>query len=125
MREFNTSQPIYQQLVQRICWQIIRGDIQAGEKLPSVREMGLINGVNPNTVQRSYGELERLQVVETRRGLGTFVSEDTTRLTELRDQLMYEQIKTFVSEMRQMGFTAEEIIEGVSKFLQHGIKEPG
>ena len=116
--QFNTTQPIYLQLVQRICRQIVREEIKAGEKLPSVRDMAVISGVNPNTVQRTYAELERLEIVETRRGLGTFITENTAGLQNLRKELMETQISNFVKDMREMGFLAEEIVDGVSEFLK-------
>lgn len=117
VEEFNPSQPIYFQLVQRICRQIVRGDLSPGEKLPSVREMAVQMGVNPNTVQRTYAELERMAVVETRRGLGTFVTEDQTQLKELRTNLKNEQMTAFITHMQEMGFTPQEIILGLEKAL--------
>lgn len=112
-QSFDSNQPIYLQLVQRICWQIMKNERQAGEKLPSVREMGVEAGVNPNTVQRTYSELERMEVAEMRRGQGTFVTEDKAVLTALRGQLKQEQIEKFIRDMRNMGFTAEEMVDGL------------
>ncbi|MEG6523771.1 GntR family transcriptional regulator [Desulfotomaculum sp. 1211_IL3151] len=118
-QEFNTNQPIYLQIVQRLCRQIIRGELGAGDKLPSVRELAVQMGVNPNTVQRVYSEMEKLGVAETRRGLGTFITEREERLRQLRDELMTEQINGFVDDMKEMGFTAPEIIDGVRKNLEN------
>ncbi|GAB6178756.1 GntR family transcriptional regulator [Desulfotomaculum defluvii] len=118
-QDFNTNQPIYLQIVQRLCRQIIRGELGAGDKLPSVRELAVQMGVNPNTVQRVYSELEKLEVAETRRGLGTFITEKESRLQQLRDELMTEQINSFVTDMKEMGFTASEIVEGVRKALEN------
>lgn len=115
--EFNGTQPIYLQLVQKVIIQIVRGDLKTGEKLPSVRELGAQFKVNPNTVQRAYAELERLTVVETRRGLGTFVTEDKTRLNQLREQLKHEKIDTFIRDMREMGFNSKEIKDGLNEHL--------
>lgn len=115
--EFNSSQPIYYQLVQRICRQIVRGEMNAGEKLPSVRDMAVQAGVNPNTIQRVYTEMERIGVAETRRGQGTFVTQDEVRLQELRNELMVDRITAFVRDMSEMGFTPHEIIQGVQAHL--------
>ncbi len=114
---FNATQPIYLQLLQKVIIQIVRGDLKTGEKLPSVRELGAQFKVNPNTVQRAYAELERLAVVETRRGLGTFVTEDKACLNQLREQLKHEKIDTFIQDMKEMGFNAVEIIAGLSEHL--------
>jgi GntR family transcriptional regulator len=93
--KFSGTAPIYYQIVQKICRQIVRGDIKPGEKLPSVRELAVQFGVNPNTAQRVYMEMERLAVVQVRRGQGTFVTENRERLKQLRDQLKQEKIKSY------------------------------
>lgn len=114
---FNNTQPIYLQILRRVCRQVVRGEIKAGDKLPSVREMALHSGVNPNTVQRVYSELERLEIAETRRGLGSFITENENRLRQLREDLKSEQIGSFIKDMREMGFSPDEIQEGVRKEL--------
>jgi len=121
MDNFNETQPIYQQLIQKLIRRIIRGDMEPGEKMPSVRETALQFKVNPNTVQRAYAELERLAVVETRRGLGTFVTEDKTLLERLREKLKGEKIAAFIAEMREMGFGQREIMDGLKEKLRGNI----
>lgn len=111
--EFTSSQPIYLQLVQRICRQIVRGELSPGDKLPSMRDMAVQVGVNPNTIQRVYTELEAIAVAETRRGQGTFVTSDENRLRRLREELMVNHVSAFLSDMREMGFTLEEILRGL------------
>ncbi len=122
---FNNTQPIYLQILQRLCRQVVRGEIEAGDKLPSVREMALHIGVNPNTVQRVYGELERLEIIETRRGLGSFITENEIRLAQLREELKGEQIGSFIKDMEETGFTGEEILEGVRSALFNNKGERG
>ncbi|WP_067935940.1 GntR family transcriptional regulator [Alicyclobacillus kakegawensis] len=118
--DFRSPQPIYLQLADRICREIVRGDRKPGDKLPSVRDMAMAAGVNPNTVQRVYAELERMQVAQTRRGQGTFVTEDGARLRTLREELMHERIASFVRDMTEMGFRQEEIVEGVRAHIKRG-----
>lgn len=115
--EFNTSKPIYLQLVERINRQIVSQELKIGEKLPSVREMAINSGVNPNTVQRTYSELERMATVETRRGQGTFVTSNKAVLTNLREELKKSHIEAFVNDMKEMGFNDEEIIAGLKGYL--------
>lgn len=115
--QFRTDKPIYLQLMDKINRQIIRKELKAGDKLPSVREMAVNSGVNPNTIQRTYNELERMGIVETRRGQGTFVSEDEDLLIKLRQQLKEEQIRDFVQDMQEMGFSLEEMIAGLRDYL--------
>ncbi|MCL6516984.1 GntR family transcriptional regulator [Alicyclobacillus sp.] len=114
---FASAQPIYLQLVDRICHGIVRGEWRPGDKLPSVRDMAVQAGVNPNTVQRVYMELERMGIVETRRGQGTFVTEDGPRLEALREARVRDRIESFVRDMTEMGIAPEDILDGVRRAL--------
>lgn len=115
--EFKTSKPIYRQIADRIIQQFVRGEVSPGEKLPSVREMAIQSGVNPNTIQRTYGELERMGVVETRRGQGTFMTEQSEMKRQLRIEIQREMIETFIQNMRGIGVEDGEIAEAVEQFL--------
>lgn len=119
MDEFNASKPIYLQLADRIQRQIISGELKAGEKLPSIRDMGIKYNMNPNTVQRAYSELERDGILETKRGQGTFVPERQDRLLQQRDKLKLEQIEQFVQVMQEMGYSAAEILSGLKDYLNN------
>lgn len=116
-QEFQPTSPIYLQLAERIIRSIIRGERQPGEKLPSVREMAVQSGVNPNTIQRTYSELERQLVVETRRGQGTFVTENQEILSDMRESLKIEHLESFIHEMELLGFTFEEMISGLKEVV--------
>ncbi|WP_053218377.1 GntR family transcriptional regulator [Virgibacillus senegalensis] len=120
---FQSSTPIYSQLAERINKQILRGDLKPGDKLPSVREMGLQVNVNPNTVQRTYRELEGMMIVESRRGQGTFVTEDLNILQKMRERLKQEEISQFVSNMHEMGYANEEIEAGLQNYLANDKEE--
>ncbi|MDR6225300.1 GntR family transcriptional regulator [Desmospora profundinema] len=115
--EYNASLPIYLQLVERIQRQILRRERNPGDKLPSVREMAVESQVNPNTVQRTYSELERVGIVETRRGQGTFITEDKEKLENLRNELRNRQIGQFVEAMQEMGFSPREMVDGLLHYL--------
>ncbi|RYM01734.1 GntR family transcriptional regulator [Sporolactobacillus sp. THM7-7] len=116
---FNPSTPIYLQLCERIKNRIIRGEIGIGERLPSVRDLAIDSGVNPNTVQRTYRELEEMGIVEKRRGQGTYVTENTTILDRVRDELKEAHIKAFVHEMREMGYSVSEMLDGLNQYLEN------
>ncbi|KMY54857.1 transcriptional regulator [Bacillus sp. FJAT-27231] len=115
--EFQTSKPIYRQIADRIIQQFVRGEISPGEKLPSVREMAIQSGVNPNTIQRTYGELERMGVVETKRGQGTFMTEQIEMKRQLRTEIQREMIEMFIQNMRGIGVEDREITEAVEQAL--------
>lgn len=115
---FHNLTPIYIQLAERINRQIVRQDLKPGDKLPSVREMAIQVGINPNTVQRTYRELELMGIVETRRGQGTFVTENKQVLEKLREMMKESRIESFVREMSEMGYSAEEMMEGLNRYLR-------
>ncbi|MFS0575661.1 GntR family transcriptional regulator [Sporosarcina sp. 179-K 3D1 HS] len=108
--EFLPDKPIYQQLIDRIIGEIIRGTLQPGEKLPSVRDYAVEAGVNANTMQRVYKELEQMEITETRRGQGSFVTEDVTKIAKVRDAMKDQLISSFIQSVEAFGFTTEEMI---------------
>lgn len=114
---FHSAEPIYLQLAERIKRQIVRGELQLGEKLPSVRDMALKANVNPNTVQRTYRELEGLKIVESKRGQGTFVTVDERVLQAIREEMKETEISHFVQVMREMGYSDDEIKAGLDSYL--------
>ncbi|QHS23082.1 GntR family transcriptional regulator [Virgibacillus sp. MSP4-1] len=111
--DFKPDKPIYQQIMDRISSEIIRGERQAGEKLTSVREYAVEIGVNANTIQRVYRELEQMEIVESRRGQGTFITENRDRLYQLREDMKRKYIHSFISDMKGMGFSVHEMIDGI------------
>lgn len=118
MGNFQASNPIYLQIVERICHQIVRKELLPGDKLLSVREMAVQSGVNPNTIQRTYGELERMGIVETRRGQGTFVREDEERVAELKESLQTKIIEAFILNMKELGVSEAEMKQGLNQYLE-------
>lgn len=91
-----------------------------GEKLPSVREMAIQAGVNPNTIQRSYGEMERMGVVETKRGQGTFVIEGESIVEKLKTSMQMEIISQFVKSMEELGISRQQMLAKLENFLKEG-----
>lgn len=118
--EFRASKPIYMQIADKINKQIVRNELHPGDKLPSVREMAIQTGVNPNTIQRTYSELERMEIVETKRGQGTFVVENEQIIQKLKHQLQKEIISTFIYNMKELGFSEEEMVVNLKGFIDEG-----
>lgn len=112
--EFDDKLPIYIQIMNYLKKKMVSGEINGGDKLPSGRELSTELKVNPNTVQRSYQELEREGLVYTQRGMGTFATEDKQVVVELKRLMAVEVINNFIEEMRSLGFDNGEIIEIVS-----------
>lgn len=113
--EFNSALPIYLQVETAIKREIATGRIALGEKLPSSRDLALQYTINPNTASRVYKELENEGICFTRRGLGTFVSEDPNLVKRLREEMAQELLEQFLEGMRKLGISSEEAVELIRK----------
>ena len=108
--EYNSSLPIYLQVANLIKRDIVTGKRELGEKLPSVRELAVSYTINPNTVSRVYKELEMEGVCFTRRGMGTFVTENPKKVKSMKEEMAGALIREFLEGMQQLGFTRAEAI---------------
>lgn len=113
---FTDDIPIYQQIMDMIKQQIASGELIAGQKLPSVRDMALEAGVNPNTMQKALAELEREGLLYSQRTAGRFVAEQQEIKKGLQEELMMGYIETFLSNMEKLGYTVDEVIELLRKY---------
>jgi len=108
---FDPNLPIYLQIMNFVKKLIVRGTLKPGEKVPSVRDMAVHLGVNPNTVQKAYEELESEGVIFTRRGQGNFVNESQEIVNQLKDKMVREIVERQKREFRELGVNIFEIIE--------------
>ena len=115
---FRSDQPIYSQLTQRLTEAIVSGIYAPGEKLPSVRELAVEAGVNPNTVQRALSELERDGLVFSQRTAGRFVTENENMIVNAKLRIADERVGEFLRSMKTLGCDKQEVIS-----LIEGAKE--
>lgn len=108
--DLDENRPIYLQLMEKIQLDIISGVYQAGDRLPSVRELALDASVNPNTMQKALSELERSGLVYSQRTSGRFITEDKSMLKKLKSELAARHIREFLITMKQLGFPPEEAL---------------
>ncbi len=113
--------PLYHQLERAIRFAIATGKLALGDQLPTVRQLAVDLRINANTVAKVYAELERLGIVETRRGVGTFVkarhfeaARDKDRERELR-----ELEDHFLGKAAQLGFPAKEAVDHLRDRLKY------
>lgn len=115
--EFNNNIPIYIQIIDNIKQDIVVGKLQAGQKMPSVRELAGILKVNPNTIQRVYQELDREKITFTKRGMGTYVTEEEKTISSLKEEISKKIILDFVEGMNKLGFSNKELISTLKEYL--------
>jgi DNA-binding transcriptional regulator YhcF (GntR family) len=109
--EMEQDRPIYVQLIEKIQMRIISGFYPPGSKLPSVRELAAEAGVNPNTMQKAFSELERSGLLTTMRTSGRVVTEDEEKIRTVREVLAERQAEQYFAMMKEIGFTRKEAIE--------------
>lgn len=102
--QFDSSRPIYAQLVERLKAKILAGIYPPGGHLDSVRDLAAAAGVNPNTMQRALAQLEAEGLVRTERTTGRFVTEDTALLEKLRDETARAVTAEYLEKMRGIGY---------------------
>jgi GntR family transcriptional regulator len=113
--------PLYHQLERAIRFAIATGKLALGDQLPTVRQLAVDLRINANTVAKVYAELERVGVVEARRGVGTFVkarhfeaARDKDRERELR-----ELEDHFLGKAVHLGFSADEAVDHLRNRLRN------
>ena len=109
--EFNASQPIYKQIIDDFKKKLIRGELKQGDKIPSQREYAEKVRVNPNTVQRAYREMESMNMVETLRGQGTYISISADRLEEIKMEMAVNLVDYFINEMESLGYSQKDMFK--------------
>ena len=114
----DNDRPIYLQLMERLKQDIASEIYKAGDKLPSVRELALDAAVNPNTMQKSLSELERLGLVYAYRTSGRYITEDTNILKKMKTDMATEHIEDFFQKMNSLGFDKKETLELVKNMIQ-------
>src|SRR6202166_981634 len=109
--------PIYAQLERSIRGAIAPGELEPGAQLPTVRQLAVDLSVNANTVARVYAQLERDGMLETRRGVGTFVRESPSPQAARahRERELRALIQHFVGDAALLGFTLAELITQLRK----------
>lgn len=108
--EFDPMVPIWLQIAMRLKQEMANGTRSPGEKLPGTRDLAITYGINPNTAARVYQEMERQGLCETRRGTGTFVTQDEARIWQLRHEMARQTIKRFLEEMTGLGLSRKDAI---------------
>jgi GntR family transcriptional regulator len=109
--------PLYAQLSRAIQFAITTGRLRVGERLPTVRQLAVDLRVNANTVAKVYAELERAGVLETRRGVGTFVCArhfETAGKYDHQKQLR-ELVNRFLDEAGAQGFSVDDLLDQLKK----------
>ena len=119
--QYNPSLPIYIQVEADIIKDMLNGTLSSGERLPSGRDLAVKYKINPNTASRVYQELELKGLCFTKRGMGTFVTEDERRLKTERERRAKEYTKEYVVRMKDLSISREFIQEYVKEEIDASV----
>lgn len=121
--EFEANTPIYLQLIDMIKLQIVSGRLKSGDKLPSVRDLAVEYGVNPNTMQKALSQLEWEKLVYTVRTTGRYVTGDTELIGKLRKELADMRISELFEKLQQLGYGKREIKELLDSYFEELVED--
>jgi GntR family transcriptional regulator len=110
--QWNDGAPIYRQLKDRVIAMMLDGVLKPGDALPSVRQVAAEYQLNPITVSRAYQELADEALVEKRRGLGMFVTDEASKklLASERERFLHEEWPAVAERINRLGLSTEELL---------------
>lgn len=108
-----SKEPIYEQIINDFERQIVSGVLKPGDRLPSVRALSTEITINPNTIQKAYGELERLGVTSSSQGQGRFVSANAVEIIRNMKTSIITEINRLIDELIAAGNSLDKIFEDI------------
>lgn len=116
--DLHSGVPVYRQLIDHVRGGIASGSLNAGDQLPTVRQLAVDLAINPNTVMRAYRELELGGLLETHQGTGTFISnKKMEKKSAERDRQLSQMAAEFAARAGASGFTLEDLIDRLRDLL--------
>lgn len=117
--DVSDKRPIYEQVEDRFKELITLGVLKTDEKMPSVRQLAIELSINPNTIQRAYGELERDGFIYTVKGRGNFVA-DITGMVPGRQQAYFDKLDQVLGQAEAYSLRPEDIIGHINEYYTKG-----
>ena len=114
--EFKEPKGIYLQIADQICIRILQSELKVGERIPSIRELAVELGVNPNTVTKSYQALLDRNVINNQSGRGYFVNDDAEKrvLKEMKSEFIREELPSLIRTMRLLDMDINELTKYIT-----------
>ncbi len=111
--DYQSRTPIYVQLVDEIEKCIIKGQLKPDDQMPSIRELANELGINPNTVKKSYAELENKKIIKSVSTKGTFITTKIEEIVQNKIETSIQVIQREVEELKMLGLGFEDIKERI------------
>ena len=117
--DYSNRRPLYEQITERFKQLIVKGILLPGDQMPSVRGLAMELSINPNTIQRSYQELERQGFIYSAKGKGSFVSQSREYLEEQKQRTL-DELKACIMKAVELQMDPEELIAQTITFIKEG-----
>ncbi len=101
--------PVYEQIAEGFCREVLCGLMKEGDQMPSVRELSVLLSTNPNTVQKAYLELDRRGVISTAPGVGTFIRQGALEALRESRKAKLADLAALTKELKLAGIAEEEV----------------
>ena len=119
--KLDKGRPLCPQICERVCTDIAIGHLLPGEKILSVREMALSAGINPNTVQKAFEQLEQQGILLSQRGSGWYVAKDVSTAKQTLEELQKQKTAEYVySKRTPLGKSYAMDGEGINHGITYG-----
>ncbi|MFZ0957065.1 MAG: GntR family transcriptional regulator [Candidatus Sulfotelmatobacter sp.] len=116
--DLHSGMPVYRQLIDQVRGGVASGSLNAGDQLPTVRQLAVDLAINPNTVLRAYRELELGGMLETHQGTGTFVAKKKPEKNNAeRERQLTQMAGEFAARAGAAGFTIEDLLERLREMV--------
>jgi GntR family transcriptional regulator len=111
--DFKSTKGIYLQIVDNLCWQILEGQLQAGDRVASVRDMAAEFEVNHNTVMRAYSHLQEASIFDNKRGVGFFISDNALNLIKASERASFfkQDLPDFLIKVKLLKLNSVDLNE--------------
>jgi len=121
--DLRSRTPIYEQLINNVKEYALAGIFKPDEQIPSIRQLTQQLGINPNTIQKAYAELERQGIIYTLAGRGAFISNDTNKLADMKREEILKDVEIKINEARKYFISKDAIDNIINKIYNHDKKE--
>lgn len=115
---FNDNEPIYSQICDEIIIRITTGEYKPGDKFPSVRELALEAGVNPNTMQKAMQFMENEGLLHSERTSGRYVTDNESLIQSRKDAMCAKYVKEFIAKLARIGIQGDTVLNVLEKELK-------
>ena len=119
---FNNRDPVYMQVVRHFKEMLATGRLEAGQTIPSRRELASLMKINPNTAQKAYKEMEEQRLIITEGNSPSRITMEAEVLQSIRSELLGAAVDAFVASVRNIEVPVEELLDLVKRKYVQGLK---